>query len=366
MSHPDGFCTDGRKFWDGRALTEISTKNPAGIRTRMIPTNGLELHAALEGEGELVVLIHGFPQSWYVWRNQIPVLARAGYQICGPDQRGYGLSDCPGGVEDYDILKLTADIVGLADELGADKFTVIGQDTGAITAWHVALLYPHRVHGVFGFSVPYVPRILRNWSELSQYKDSFWQVRYFMQPGIAEAELEEDIERFLMWMWYAACGGNDTNVLDIVAGGPKDRKLLDGLGETPATVRGHTQEDIDYCLALYRRSGIRGPLNHYRNMARTRDLTPWLEDAQVLVPAMFAIGGEEPMFVRTKDLDKSLSKAPFDEQDDYFANLLGKVSVPDAGHWSMFEQPDAVNRILLDFLPKVIPEVDRKGRQRTR
>ena len=154
-------------------MAQIGRPNPAGIPTTRIRTNGLELHAAVQGEGDLVILVHGFPQNWYVWRHQIRVLADAGYRVCAPDQRGYGLSDRPPGVEDYDILKVTADIVGLADELGADKFTLVGQDWGGITAWHVALLYPHRLRGVFGFSAPYVPRILRNWAEPSQYQDSF-------------------------------------------------------------------------------------------------------------------------------------------------------------------------------------------------
>src|SRR4051812_19144540 len=187
-------------------------KNPAGIHTQMIPTNGIELHAALEGQGDLVVLIHGWPQCWYVWRNQVPFLANAGYQVCAPDQRGYGLSDCPRGVEDYDILKVSADIVGLADELGADTFTVVGQDWGCITAWHVALLYPHRVRGVFGFSSPYMPRVLRDWANPSKYEGQFWYARYFMQPGVAERELEANLTRYLMWMWHAASSGSETNV----------------------------------------------------------------------------------------------------------------------------------------------------------
>jgi epoxide hydrolase A/B len=336
-------------------LADEIEQNPAGIRTSKIPTNGLRLHAALQGEGDLVILIHGFPQCWYVWRHQIPLLAEAGYQVCAPDQRGYGLSDCPPGVNDYDILKVTADIVGLADTLGAEKFTVVGQDWGCITAWHVALLYPHRVHGVLGFSAPYVPSVLRNWVEPSQYRDSFWYTRYFMQPGVAEAELDENLDRYLMWMWHASTAGSETNVLDIISGGPKDRKLLDGLGATPTSVRGHSQQDLDYCLKLYHASGMRGSLNYYRNMARMRDITPWLEEARILVPAMFACGDSEPAAYRNKDFDSSLTKAPFDAQDDYFVNLLGKVVIPDAGHWPMLEQPDFVNRLVLDFLAKVNP-----------
>ena len=117
------------------------------------------------------------PERRYVWRHQIDNLGSSGLSSCVSDQRGYGNSDRPSGVEDDDILKVTARHRAGLDELGADTFTVVGQDWGCITAWHVALLYPHRVRGVFGFSVPYVPKVLRNWVEPSQYRDAFWYTR---------------------------------------------------------------------------------------------------------------------------------------------------------------------------------------------
>ncbi len=319
----------------------------------MVATNGIRLHAAVEGDGELVILVHGWPQSWYVWRNQIAVLANAGYRVCALDQRGYGNSDRPGGVEDYDILKVSADIVGLADALGADTFTLVGQDWGCITAWHVALLYPNRVRGVLGFSVPYVPGMLRNWVEPAMYKDSFWYTRYFMQPGVAERELEPQLDRFLMWMWHAASGGTDKNVLEITSGGPKDRMLLDGLGPTPTSVPGNTSEDLAYGIELYEKSGLRGSLNYYRNMARIAELTPWLEEARILVPAMFAYGDQEPVARRTTSMEGDPSKAPLDAQDAYFSNLLGKIRIDDCGHWPMVEKPDIVNELILEFLSAV-------------
>lgn len=326
--------------------------NPRGLRTRFAATNGINLHVADEGVGELVILVHGFPQCWYIWRNQIEHLRDAGYRAVAPDQRGYGRSDRPGGVEDYDILSVTADIVGLADELGVEKFYLVGQDWGCITAWHVALLYPHRVHGVLGFSVPYVPSMLRNWIEPSSYRDEFWYSRYFLQPGRAERELEADIRRSLMWLWWASSGGNDFEVTRITSGGPKDRGLLDGLGPTPDSVPGCTQADLDYCVGLYEDTGFRGPLSYYRNLARLPALTPWLEGAPILVPAMFAYGDAESPTKRPASFDASLSEPPVDEQDAHFVDLMAKVCIPDAGHWPMFEQPAAVNALLDDFLAR--------------
>ena len=174
-----------------------------------------------------------------------------------------------------------------------------------------------------------------------------------MQPGVAESELEEDLSRFLMWMWHAAAGGSDKDVLEITCGGPKGRKMLEGLGETPTTVRGYSQLDLDYCIGLYRKSGLRGSLNYYRNMARLAELTPWLEEARILPPAMFAYGDDEPAARRTKSFDETLTKSPLETQDEYFVNLIGKVCIADSGHWPMVEQPEVVNRLILDFLTTI-------------
>jgi pimeloyl-ACP methyl ester carboxylesterase len=144
-------------------------------------------------------------------------------------------------------------------------------------------------------------------------------------------------------------------MLDLFQGGPKDRKFLDGLGPTPTTVPGYSQADLDYSLGLFRQSGFRGPLNWYRNLPRQRELTPWLEDARILAPAMFAYGDDDTTTRRTKDFDRSLANAPVHEQDQYFENLMGKAIVPGSGHWPMIENPHFVNSLLLNFLYSVSP-----------
>lgn len=120
-----------------------------------IKTNGVTLRTVVKGEGPLVILLHGFPEFWHLWRHQIDPIVAAGYKVAVPDQRGYAGSDAPEAIEDYDILHLSGDVVGIADALGYDDFIVIGQDWGCIVAWHTALLYPDRVSAVMGLSVPY-------------------------------------------------------------------------------------------------------------------------------------------------------------------------------------------------------------------
>ncbi len=125
------------------------------IAHRTLATNGISLHIAEAGTGPLVVLLHGFPESWYSWRHQLPALAAAGFHAVAPDMRGYGQSDAPPEVEAYDQVTLAADIAGLIDALGADDAVVVGHDWGAPVAWHTALLHPERCRAVAALGVPY-------------------------------------------------------------------------------------------------------------------------------------------------------------------------------------------------------------------
>src|SRR5579859_4131986 len=128
------------------------------LKHRTLEINGIHLHIAEQGAGPLVVLLHGFPESWYSWRHQLPALAEAGYHAVAPDLRGYGRSDRPAEVWRYSQLHLVGDVIGLLDELGARRAVVVGHDWGAPVAWSTALYRPDRVRGVVGLSVPHTPR----------------------------------------------------------------------------------------------------------------------------------------------------------------------------------------------------------------
>ena len=128
------------------------------ITHRFVETNGLRMHVAEAGQGPLVVLCHGFPESWYSWRHQLVALAEAGYHAVAPDQRGYGQTDAPPAIEQYTLLHLVGDVVGLVGALGEKTAVIVGHDWGAPVAWHAALLRPDVFRGVVGLSVPYRPR----------------------------------------------------------------------------------------------------------------------------------------------------------------------------------------------------------------
>ena len=122
------------------------------IRHRTVETNGIRMHVAEQGAGPLVVLCHGFPKSWYSWRHQLSALAAAGFRAVAPDMRGYGQTDQPPEIDQYTLLHLVGDMVGLLDALGAEQAVIAGHDWGAPLAWGAALLRPDRFRGVIGLS----------------------------------------------------------------------------------------------------------------------------------------------------------------------------------------------------------------------
>ena len=128
------------------------------ISHRTIETNGIRMHLAEKGAGPLVILCHGFPEFWYSWRHQLAALSAAGFRAVAPDMRGYGQSDRPDAIDQYTLLHLVGDMVGLVDALGIDQAAIAGHDWGAPVAWHSALLRPDRFRAVIGLSVPFQRR----------------------------------------------------------------------------------------------------------------------------------------------------------------------------------------------------------------
>lgn len=311
---------------------------------QMLKTNGITLRTVVEGHGPLVILLHGWPQSWYLWRHQIDPLVAAGFQVAVPDQRGYGGSDQPAAVEAYNILELTADVAGLASALGHQRFIVVGHDWGAPVAWHTALLYPDRVQAVAGLSVPYARWKPGMMTRQENFGDNFWYGVYFQKPGVAEAELDADIRKSLRIIYFSISGDAPEGLWFVKK--PKSAKFLQGLIDPPALPRWLTAEDLDYYVEQYQKGGFRGPLNWYRNIDRNHDLTPQLEHAKIQQPAFFITG--------KKDLVMSFPGDWFNQMDQWISDLRGKVIIEDAGHWVQAEKPEPVNEALLGFLKSVV------------
>jgi pimeloyl-ACP methyl ester carboxylesterase len=311
---------------------------------QLIETNGIRLRVVAEGTGPLVILLHGFPQCWYLWRHQIDPLVEAGFQVAVPDQRGYGGSDCPAEIEAYNIIELTNDVVGLADALGHEQFIVVGHDWGAPVAWHTALLHPQRVRAVAGMSVPYVRGRVGAVTRQENFGDNFWYMVYFQQPGVAEAELEADIRKSLRMIYFTISGDLPTELRP--ARKSVTAKFLDGMTDPESFPSWLTEEDLDYYVAQYQQTGFRGPLNWYRNIDRNIEITPELETAKIEQPSFFIAGKKDPVL--------SFGGGSWVSQmDKWVTDMRGKVFIEGAGHWVQMERPAEVNEALLGFLRAV-------------
>lgn len=310
------------------------------MKLRTIETNAVRMRIAEEGSGPLVLLLHGFPESWYSWRHQLSALAAAGFHAVAPDQRGYGGTDAPAAIDSYDIFHLVDDQVGLLDALGEKTAVVVGHDWGSPVAWHCALLHPERFRAVAALSVPYVGRSPA--PPLAIFRmmagDNFFYIVYFQEPGVAERELEADVRSTMLRFLYAA-SGDVTEPLDFRQK-PKDAKFLDGL-PTPKTLPAWLSEaDLDYFTGELQRTGFRGGLNWYRNFDRNWELTPHLADAKISQPALF-IAGER---------DGVLAMLPVDAMRALVPNLRKLLLLPGCGHWTQQERPAEVNAALVEFL----------------
>src|SRR5262245_13271227 len=236
-------------------------KPPMSVTHRILETNGIRMHVAEQGTGPLVVLCHGFPESWYSWRHQLAALAEAGFHAVAPDMRGYGQTDRPEAIEAYTLLHLVGDMVGLLDVLGESTAVIAGHDWGAPVAWHAALLRPDRFRAVIGLSVPFWPRRpVRPTAAMPQTDDAIFYQLYFQEPGVAESELERDVRGTIRRILFSGSG-------DRVRGGAGGRRTGDvGMVPRQGGFLTHTVEpeslpawltvaDVDFYATEFTRTG---------------------------------------------------------------------------------------------------------------
>ncbi len=325
----------------GAPSPDDATPALPGVSHRYLQAGPLRMHIAEAGQGPLVLLLHGFPESWYSWRHQLTGLAQAGYHVVAPDQRGYCLTGPPPAADpgdeasEYTILHLTGDIVELMDALGEERAVVAGHDWGAPVGWNLGLFRPDRIRGVIGLSVPYRPRgsaapiaALR-----ASIGENFYMV-YFQRPGVAEAELSRDPQATFRKILYSLSGEAPAFAPVIPEGGG----ILDACTDPEQLPGWLTQRDIDAYVAQYAQAGFTGPLNWYRNMDRSWELTAaWLH-ARISVPALFIAG----------DNDMVLGGA--DRLAEVVPRLAGTVVLPGCGHWIQQERPAEVTAAIAGFL----------------
>ncbi len=321
---------------------------------RIIECNGIRLNIAEQGKGPLVLLVHGFPESWFSWRHQIDALAAAGFRVVAPDMRGYGKSDAPQAIDQYTILHLVGDMVGILDALGAATAIIVGHDWGASVAWQTALMRPDRFRAVAALSVPFRPRGKAPPTSLMPRTENaqFYQL-YFQEQGAAEAELGRDPRATIRNMLFGASGDGVAAARAAVAAGgpapnlgmvPKGGGFLQGPGAPKTLPSWIAESDIDFYGEEFRRTGFRGALNYYRNIDRNWEITGAMAGLQVSVPALY-IAGDRDFVVGFPGTDQLLANMKT------FVPGLRKIQMlPGCGHWTQQERPNEVSAALVEFI----------------
>jgi pimeloyl-ACP methyl ester carboxylesterase len=292
---------------------------------RDIDTGEVRLRVAVEGEGPLVILVHGFPESWFSWRHQIGPIAEAGFTACAIDVRGYGGSDKPHPVQAYGMDSMVADVAGVIEALApGERAVVVGHDWGAPIVWNTAMIRPDRVRAVAGLSVPHLGVPAASFKDLFTAlftsQGVFFYQAYFQAEGVAEAEMEADPTDTIRRFYYAICG-------DAPDGSwPKDKNVGDGVLHRlvdpqpfPAWL---TDADIAYYAGEFAASGFRGPLNRYRNHDEDFAYLSQFAGRTIDQPSLF-IGGDRDLVL---------------------------TMLPGGGHWTQQERPAEVNTRLLAWL----------------
>jgi len=315
------------------------------VHHRLVTSNGIRLHIAECGAGPTVVMIHGFPESWYSWRYQLPVLAAAGYHAVALDVRGYGRSSKPTTVADYRMVKKVGDIVGLVGELGGGPVTVVGHDWGAPIAWMSALLRPDLFRGVAGLSVPYAPPVASTGPRPTQRMramagENEFYVEYFQEPGRAETEIEENVRQWLLGFYWCASGDvRDGPNISIVGRG---QKLRDKFVYPQTMPHWLSEADLDVYSREFEYSGFFGPLSRYRNVDRDWEDLSGFANRPITIPALFVGGSRD---------GPTIWGAPAIERfPETLPKLFRSEIIDGAGHWIQQEAAPRTNDLLIEFL----------------
>lgn len=304
------------------------------------PTNGIRMAYFEQGKGLPVVMCHGFPELAYAWRHQLPALAGAGFRAIAPDQRGYGFTDRPDPIDDYDIRHLTGDLVGLLDHLGIEKAVFVGHDWGGSVVWAMPLLHPSRVAGVIGVNTPFLPRPPMDPIALMRaaYGEDMYIV-YFQKPGPADAVLAADPGKTLRFFYRKSSMTiaeydrlpAEQRKLALVAALQSDESLWPG-------TQLHTPEEHAHFVDMYTRTGFTGGINWYRNFTRNWQIMENVPQ-RVDCPALMVMA----------ENDIVLRPALADGMENFVPDLQ-KHLIGNCGHWTQSEQPEELNAVMINWL----------------
>ncbi|MEU3326998.1 alpha/beta hydrolase [Streptomyces albus] len=310
---------------------------------RLVPSPAGRIHLVEQGSGRLVLLVHGFPESWYSWRHQLPALASAGYRAVALDVRGYGRSSKPADPAAYRMLDLVEDNVAVVRALGEESAVIVGHDWGATIAADSGLVRPDVFRAVGMLSVPYAPHGGPRPGEMfaKMGGEEEFYVSYFQQPGRAEAEIEPDVRGWLAGFYAALSadtmpGPNEPDPHFVTRGGTLRERFPAG---RPAWL---AEVDFDVYAGEFERTGLTGALNRYRNMDRDWEDLARFAGEPLTVPSFFAGG--------TRDASTTWLSDAIDAYPTTLPALHGSHLLEGCGHWIQQERPEEINRLLTEWL----------------
>ena len=300
---------------------------------------GVRLAVHEQGEGFPVVLVHGWPEIAYSWKNQIGALSDAGFRAIAPDLKGFGRSDAPKDKSLYDIRHMTDDLARLLDALSLEKAVFCCHDWGGAIVWPMAQLHPARVAGVIGVCTPHRPPPPA--PPLTIIEKRFGPKHYFIQfqeDVTPEALFESDIARFFRLLFRRPASKADMERLGVrifdLPGRFRDGPPPDATGLIIS------ESDLSVYVDAYRRSGFAGGINLYRNIDRNWEIMRG-EDPIIRKPALMI----------SAELDFFLPPESTDGMEAYVPGLE-KALIPDCGHWVMWEKPAELNRLIINWLDR--------------
>ena len=277
-------------------------------RHRDIMTNGIRMHYVTQGNGPLIVFLHGFPEFWYSWRYQMPFLAELGYTVVAPDLRGYNDTDKPR--TGYDVPTLVGDIAGLIKGLGQEKAVIVGHDWGGALAWAFAMSYPQMTERLIVMNAPHPQAMQRAFRTLKQLRKS-WYMFAFQLPWLPENALLRN---------------NAYEIGRMLKGAAVQKSAF------PNEVLATYQE------AMSKPGAMTAALNYYRQLFR-HPLRSAKNYTSIGVPTLL-IWGEQ---------DIALGIELTYDLEQWVPNIQIK-RIPDSGHWVQQEKPELVNTLMAEFL----------------
>ena len=306
---------------------------------------GLDTRVASVGKGPVALFIHGWPECWYSWREQMVLLANAGYRSVAPDMPGFGHSQGLPGIADYNIARISEFLLQLIAEAGDSPVLLIGHDWGAINAWNFTLRHPEAVSRLVTMSVPLrKPGDQPPTEQLRRiFGDRFFYQLYFQTPGVAEAEFDANPEGILRALLCSPDTPRATPRLGkpISEGGG----WTDRLGAPLEQPEWLSDEALAYYVASYKHSGFAGGINYYRNLDHNWQLMQPYQHSKVHCPVLFLAGSE----------DIATQRATHEQLQELMAERVPDLTIevyPGLGHWLQSEATEQVNEALLTFLQR--------------